>query len=729
MSGCCDHGDSAKKESPKVSPDNLVGTILSKFKVSGMDCADEVAAVERSLAVAGIVKVETNLMAETVTVAHEKSINEDRIKVLIEKAGLKVIEDKRLSFFKEHSKRITLVGLSGLFLGIGLVLDWISLYEKVTLGMFLISIGLSGGIIFPKAFRSIMKIHLDMNVLMTVAVLGAICIKEYSEAASVVFLFSLAELLEAMSVARARNAIREVLKVAPKDALIIDESGKAVTVAVSDLKVGNIVVVRPGDNIPVDGTIVDGISSVNEASLTGESRAVDKKKDDKVLAGTINESGALRVKVEKDFKDTKISQIISMIEDAQKEKAPSQRFVDKFSSIYTPAVLGFALLVATIPPMFFGGDWQSWIYKALVLLVIGCPCALVIATPVSVVSGLTSLARRGILVKGGVYLETLGKLKAMALDKTGTITNGKPEVKEMKLFSNVSESEVIRLAASLESMSSHPLALAMLKYASEKSVSYPHPENFKMITGKGAEGSIDGHMYFVGNHNLAHELGICGPHIEAYLDTVEEKSMSVIVVGHRPHEGCKGEILGIFALGDTIRSGIENVIKDFHSAGVQTVAMLSGDNQKTVNAVARKVGIDYAKGGLLPDDKVWEITDLVNKYKYVGMVGDGVNDAPALANASIGFAMGVVGSDTAIETADVALMKDDLSMLPNAIRHGKQVLSVIRFNIGFAIAIKAVFFVLTFLGMTNLWLAVAADMGASLLVTFNALRLLRIQKS
>lgn len=729
MSGCCDHSDTAKKESSKVSPDKLVGTILSKFKVSGMDCADEVAAVERSLAVAGIVKVETNLMAETVTVAHEKSINEDRIKVLIEKAGLKVIEDKRLSFFKEHSKRITLVGLSGLFLGIGLVLDWMSLYEKVTLGMFLISIGLSGGIIFPKAFRSIMKIHLDMNVLMTVAVLGAICIKEYSEAASVVFLFSLAELLEAMSVARARNAIREVLKVAPKDALIIDESGKTVTVAVSDLKVGNIVVVRPGDNIPVDGTIVDGISSVNEASLTGESRAVDKKKDDKVLAGTINESGALRVKVEKDFKDTKISQIISMIEDAQKEKAPSQRFVDKFSSIYTPAVLGFALLVATIPPMFFSGDWQSWIYKALVLLVIGCPCALVIATPVSVVSGLTSLARRGILVKGGVYLETLGKLKAMALDKTGTITNGKPEVKEMKLFSNVSESEVIRLAASLESMSSHPLALAMLKYASEKSVSYPHPENFKMITGKGAEGSIDGHMYFVGNHNLAHELGICGPHIEAYLDTVEEKSMSVIVVGHRPHEGCKGEILGIFALGDTIRSGIENVIKDFHSAGVQTVAMLSGDNQKTVNAVARKVGIDYAKGGLLPDDKVWEISDLVNKYKYVGMVGDGVNDAPALANASIGFAMGVVGSDTAIETADVALMKDDLSMLPNAIRHGKQVLSVIRFNIGFAIAIKAVFFVLTFLGMTNLWLAVAADMGASLLVTFNALRLLRIQKS
>lgn len=729
MSGCCEHGDAVKKEVPEVSADKLVGAVVSKFKVSGMDCADEVAAVQNALAVTGVIKVDANLMAETVSVSHDKTVSEDRIKTLIEKAGLKVIEDKRLSFFEEQSQRIKLVGLSGVFLGIGLVLDWRDFSGNVTLGLFLLSIVLSGKIIFPKALRSLTKFHLDMNVLMTVAVVGAIFIKEYSEAASVVFLFSLAELLEAMSVARARNAIREVLKVAPKDALILDESGKTISIPVTELKIGNTVIVRPGDNIPIDGSILDGTSSVNEASLTGESRAVEKKSGDKVLAGTINESGVLRVKVEKDFKDTKISQIISMIEDAQKEKAPSQRFVDKFASIYTPAVLILAFFVAIIPPLFFEGDWQSWIYKSLVLLVIGCPCALVIATPVSVVSGLTSLAKRGILVKGGIYLETLGKLKAIALDKTGTITNGKPEVKELKLFSNVPENEVIRLAAGLESMSSHPLALAVLKYAKERNISYPHPEEFKIITGKGAEGVIEGHPYFVGNHNLGHELGICGPEIEAYLDTVENQSMSVIVVGHRPHDNCKGEIIGIFALGDTIRSGIETIIQDFHDVGIQTVAMISGDNQKTVSAVAKKVGIDYAKGGLLPDDKVREIKELVAKYKYVGMVGDGVNDAPALANASIGFAMGVVGSDTAIETADVALMKDDLSMLPKAIKHGKQVLSVIRFNIGFAIAIKVVFFILTFMGMTNLWLAVAADMGASLLVTFNALRLLKIKKA
>lgn len=730
MSNCCDHGDSKEKPKPNLNKTDLTGSVLTKYKVSGMDCADEVAAVQQALNIPGVNNVDANLMTETVTVAHDKEVTSEKVRSLIEKSGLRIVTESPVSFFKEHTNRIILIGLSGLLLGIGLLLEWFKVGEgSITLSLFVISILLSGKIIFPKAFRSLRKFHLDMNVLMTVAVVGAMFIKEYSEAASVVFLFSLAELLEALSVSRARKAIREVLKVAPKDALLLGPDGKSQSIPVTDLKIGDTVIIRPGDSIAVDGVIVDGASSINEASLTGESRAVNKKTGDKVLAGTINESGALKVKVEKGFQDTKISQIITMIEEAQKDKAPSQRFVDKFASIYTPAVLGLALLVAVVPPMFFEGVWLEWIYKSLVLLVIGCPCALVIATPVSVVSGLTSLARRGILVKGGVHLETLGKLKAIALDKTGTITNGKPEVKELQLFSNVSVEKVIEIAASLESMSSHPLALAVLKHAEEKKIGFKHPEDFKIIPGKGAEGTIDGHWYFVGNHTLGHELGVCGPEIERYLDSVENMSMSVIVVGHMPHADCQGEILGIFALGDSIRTGIQDTIKDFHEAGVEFVAMLSGDNQKIVTAVAKKVGIDYAKGGLLPDDKVREIKEMVQKHRFVGMVGDGVNDAPALAHASIGFAMGVVGSDTAIETADVALMKDDLSMLPKAIRHGKQVVNIIRFNIAFAIAIKAVFFVLTFLGMTNLWMAVAADMGASLLVTFNALRLLKIKKN
>ncbi len=724
---CC--GPSKINQEPKspeveVSPDSKV----TSFKVSGMDCADEVAAIQKSFAVPLVKKVDANLMTETVTVYHDEKLSHETMVKLIGKAGLKVVTDSRNGFFKDYSTRIYLIGASGSLLGLGLILDWTqSATELVINSSYAISAVLAGIIIFPKAWRSIKDFHLDMNVLMTVAVLGAFIIKEYSEASSVLFLFSLAELLEALSVSRARKAIREVLKVTPKIALLLDAGGKSQSVDVNVLKVNDLILVRPGDNIPIDGVIVEGTTSINQASLTGESKAVDKIVGDEIYAGTLNESGAVKVKVSKVFSETKISKVISLIETAQSEKAPAQRFVDKFASIYTPAVMLLALLTAIIPPLIFDGNWELWIYKALVLLVIGCPCALVIATPVSVVSGLTSLARKGILVKGGVHLESLGRLQAIALDKTGTITNGTPEVSEFKLFSKNSEEEVIRLTSSLESLSTHPLALAMLRFADSKNIKYDHPGDFKIIAGKGAEGKLDEHMYFVGNHNLAHELGVCGSEIEKYLEEMESKSMSVIVLGHKPHNDCKGEVLAIFALEDKIRTNIDKVIKDFHRVGLKSVSMLSGDNQRTVDAVAKSVGIDYAKGALLPEDKVQEIKKLVSTYKFVGMVGDGVNDAPAMATATIGIAMGVVGSDTAIETADVALMNDNLSMLPKAIEHGKKVLNVIRFNIGFAIAIKAVFFILAFLGMTNLWLAVAADMGASLFVTFNALRMLRVK--
>lgn len=705
------------------------GSTKNSFKVSGMDCADEVSAIDHAFRLEGILKVEANIMNESVTVYHTDSFSRDNIKQLIQKAGVRVVEDVSTSFVESNSTRMYLVGSSGLTLGAGLLLDWIDLpYNWLVLSFYFVSIALGGSLICPKAWRSALKFNLDMNILMSVAVVGAVFIKEYSEAASVVFLFSLAELLEALSVDRARKAIKEVLKVSSKDATILVDNSLQ-DVPIDTLVIGNIVLVRPGENIPVDGEIIEGDSNVNQASLTGESKAIPKKKGDSVWAGTLNESGVLKVRSETDFKDTKISRVISMVEEAQAQKAPSQKFVDKFASIYSPAVLLLALLVAVIPPMLFDGDWNDWIYKALVLLVIGCPCALVIATPVSVVSGLTSLAKRGVVVKGGVYLETLGKLRAIALDKTGTITEGMPKVVEVKNFSQRSDEEILILTASLESMSTHPLAKAILNYASEKTLNYPHPSEYKNVSGRGAEGMIDGHIYFVGNHAMAHEFGICTPEIEAYLESVESKAMSIIVIGHRPHEGCIGEILAVFAIGDKIRSNIHEAIKSFHAAGVESVVMLSGDNQMTVDSVAKQVGIDYAKGGLLPDQKVEEVKQLVAKYKYVGMVGDGVNDAPALAHASIGIAMGVAGSDTAIETADIALMKDDIFELPKAIKHGRKVLNIIRFNIFFAIAIKAVFFVLAFLGYSNLWMAVAADMGASLFVTFNALRLLNVDKS
>lgn len=724
---CC--SPNPKTEEPQELSNSFKEGVKTSFKVKGMDCSDEVSAIKNAFHFDGILGVEANIMTETVTVTHQGTVSPEKILQTIEKAGVKVVQNTDSTFFEINSTRIFLISFSGLILGVTLILDWMKLASpNLTNIFYLISIIFAGIIIFPKALRALQKKSLDMNVLMTVAVIGAIIIKEFSEAASVVFLFALAELLEAMSVARARRAIKDILSVSSKEATVVEEN-KLKDVPIESLKMGDIVLVRPGENIPIDGTVSEGRSSVNQASLTGESRPVSKDVGDSVWAGTTNETGVLKIKAEKEYKDTKIAKVISLVEEAQTEKAPSQRFVDKFASIYTPSILVLAFLVAIVPPALFQGNWEDWFYKALVFLVIGCPCALVIATPVSVVSGLTSLARRGVLVKGGVHLESLGKLQAIALDKTGTITEGTPRVSEVKSFSKLSESEILRITASLESMSTHPLAKAVLHYTESKEIEYPHPSDYRIVPGKGAEGLIDGHWYFVGNHVMAHEFGICTPEIEAYLDTVESKAMSVIVLGHRPHQDCAGEIFAIFAVGDKIRENIPLSIDRLHKVGVKLVAMLSGDNQKTVNAVATQVGIDYAKGALLPDQKVEEIKGLVNKYHFVGMVGDGVNDAPALAHASVGIAMGVAGSDTAIETADVALMKDDILELPKAILHGKKVLNVIRFNIAFAIAIKAVFFILAFFGLTNLWLAVAADMGASLIVTFNALRLLKIDDS
>lgn len=720
---CC----GPKETTPKNNSIAPEGSVETTFKVKGMDCADEIAAIERSLKHSSIFKIDANLMNELVTIYHDSSVSNNTLKTLVEKAGVKIVSEENVSFLGGHGPRIGLIATAGIILAVAMLAEWRELLSQnalITLNV--ISILLAGSLVFPKAFRSLKSFSLDMNVLMSIAVIGAFVIKEYSEAATVVFLFSLAELLEALSVARARKAIREVLKVTPKTALVLGTNGQQTSTDVTLIKVGETILVRPGESIPMDGVIVDGESSVNQAALTGESVPVEKKKNDKVLAGTLNELGVLKIKVESAFQNSKISKIISLIENAQNQKAPAQRFVDKFAKIYTPTILVFAILIAIVMPFVLNQSFDLWVYRALVLLVIGCPCALVIATPVSVVSGLTSLAKRGVLVKGGVYLEALGKIKALALDKTGTITIGHPVVKDLKNFSALSESEVIHLTASLESVSTHPLAKAVMTYASEKNVKTSDVTNYKLLTGRGAQGSVNGHEYFIGNHALAHELGACTPELEKYLEALESQSLSVIVLGHKAHNNCPPETLAVFSVGDLLRDGVKDAIAQLHHAGVEKVVMLSGDNQKTVEAVSKMVGIDEALGNLLPDDKVEQVKKLVASYKVVGMVGDGVNDAPALAHASVGIAMGVAGTDTAIETADIALMKDDLHELPKAIFHGKKVLNVIRFNIGFALAIKVVFLILALMGYSSLWLAVAADMGASLFVTFNALRLLKI---
>ncbi len=622
--------------------------------------------------------------------------------------------------------RNALVITSGALLTAGLLLQWFQTEPPwLTTVCFAVATLAGGLLIAPAAFGALRKLRLDMNVLMTVAVTGAWLVGESAEGAAVVFLFALSELLESWSVGRARRAIASLLKLAPQTALVRGPDGTSKEVSVAEVAVGTEISVRSGSSVPLDGEVTAGDSAVNQAPITGESVPVEKKPGDPVYAGTINGEGSLTVRVTKAASDSTLARIIKLVEEAEEQKAPTQRFVDKFAVIYTPTVFVTALLVALLPPLLMSGAWSEWTYRALVLLVIACPCALVIATPVSIVSGLTALARRGVLIKGGAYLEAVGKLRALAVDKTGTITQGEPQVSGVIPIDDMSEEEVLRRAAAIDAHSEHPLAKAVVAAAQAKGISWNESTQYQSVTGRGATAIIDGHPHFIGNHKMAHELGVCSPEIEARLTEIESKGQSLAILGHTPHEDCEGKILGILSIGDTMRPEVSNALTLLHESGIKTVVMLSGDNQRTVDAIARQAGIDEAHGDLMPEQKIEHIRRLMAEYKYVGMIGDGVNDAPALAIASVGIAMGAIGSDTAIETADMALMKDDLTRVAEAVMLGRRTLRIIQFNVAFALLIKAVFLILAFTGHANLWLAVLADTGATLLVILNALRLLR----
>ena len=722
----CGCGPAATASHTIPPSDSLHSGESSVFRVLGMDCGDEIAAIQKALAHPKVFGVNASLLASTVTVVHDPSLRVEELRKMIECAGVRVAAADRQAGPTVDRRRVALVAASGIFAAVGFVLE--AFFQLPGVAIFVDALAvLSGGmLVFPKALRAARQFQLDMNVLMSVAVAGAFGIGDHSEAATVVFLFSLSELLESFSVARARKAIREVMDLAPKMATQILPGGALSSISVQSVQVGDLLLVKAGESIPSDGVVEEGASLVNQAPLTGESVPVAKEPGATVFSGTVNETGVLKVRVSAAFENSKVSRVVRMIEDAQKQKAPSERFVDTFARYYTPAVFLAALLTFLVPPLALGGAWNDWLYRSLVLLVVACPCALVLSTPVSIVSGLTAMARRGVLVKGGAFLEALGQVKAIALDKTGTITEGKPRVLAVEPINGYGEQEILRAAASIEQLSSHPLAEAVVRYAKERGVTLMSATQFKNQVGRGAEATIEGHEYFLGNHRFAHELGVCTPPLEARLAEMENQAFSVIVVGHRPHAGCKGEVLGVLALGDPIREEAAAAVQSLREAGIGRLIMLRGDNQKTASAIAAKVGLDEAKGDLLPEDKVREIRNLVGQYKKVAMIGDGINDAPALAQATVGIAMGAAGTDTALETADVALMRDDLGQVAVTIRQGRRALSVIRFNIGLALAVKAVFLVLAFSGYSNLWLAVAADTGTSLLVIANALRLLRV---
>jgi Cd2+/Zn2+-exporting ATPase len=577
------------------------------------------------------------------------------------------------------------------------------------------AIALSGLAVFRKGLAALVRGQLNINALMSVAITGAFLIGQWPEAAMVMALFSLAELIEARSVERARHAIAGLLALSPPQVQIKQADGAWLAVDAKAVPVGSTARVRPGERFALDGRVTSGHGAVDQSPVTGESIPVDKGPGDDVFAGTINQGGSLEFEVTKPAADTVLARIIHAVEAAQGQRAPTQRFVDRFAAVYTPAVFVLALGVALGTPLLLGWPWLTAVYKALVLLVIACPCALVISTPVTVVSGLAAAARRGILIKGGVYLEEARRLQVIALDKTGTLTEGKPKLVAQRVLSTaLSEDHVLHVAQSLASRSDHPVSKAIAAGLANDGLSV---DGFGAELGRGVHGVVDGQAYVLGNHRWIHERGQCSDELEALMQAQEAQGRTLSLLASRD------EVLAFFAVADTTKETSQQAIASLKALNVRSV-MLTGDNASTARAIAQAVGIDDVRADLLPQDKQKVVAEL-GAMQAVGMVGDGVNDSPSLAASAVGFSMGAAGTDIAKEAADVLIMDDDLRKVPETIRLSQRTYAVLWQNISLALGIKLVFFVLAVFGSATMWMAVFADMGASLLVIFNGLRLLK----
>lgn len=697
----------------------------TRLIVNNMCCAEEVDTVERMVQeLPGVQEVRANVLKRTVVVTHDPSMTtSDGLIRALTQVGMEASREQG-GISRLRSSHLILTVLSGTGLAVGSTFHWVHGSDVIEKGIFAMAIVAGGWFIAPKAWSAVKRFSPDMNLLMSIATLGAVGIGAWDEAATVIFLFSLAELLESFSLSRARGAIQKLMTLAPETAWV-KRGNKFLELPVSEVVIGDTILIKPGGRIPLDGTVEKGESSVDQSPITGESIPISKAIGDLVFAGSINGEGSLEVHVTKPFTDTTLAKIIHLVEEAQSQRAPAQRFVDRFAARYTPIVLALAVGVTVIPPVFLGQPWVVWFYRALVMLVIACPCALVISTPVSIVSGLTAAARKGVLIKGGAYLESLGKLNVLCLDKTGTVTQGRPKVIAVLPLHLTQSETLLRIASALEAQSEHPVARAILEHARQNGVSYPAAESFRSVTGKGVIGKVEGRGYFLGNHKLIEEMARCTPEIEKTLTKIEEQGLTAVAIGSCHDHSNQGDVLGIISIGDAIRPEARDAFQRLKEHGIQRLVLLTGDNQVTAERIARKVGIPEVYSQLLPQEKVEQVKRLMQDGSRVGMIGDGINDAPALATADVGIAMGAAGTDVALETADVALMADDLSKLPEAIALGRFAERVIRQNIAFAIGEKVLFLGLAAAGIAALWMAIAADMGASLLVIFNGLRLLK----
>jgi Cd2+/Zn2+-exporting ATPase len=694
----------------------------SVFKIEGMDCHEEVTLLERRLKrLSGLEALDADVMGRTLRVKYDAArLTTSHIAEAVAQTGMRAWLEHEEPRPADHSAAVRqrLVWGSGLSLAAGLALLAAGVRSDVAWVPFAASIALGAVPTARRALASVRARVLDINVLMLVAVAGAIALGEWSEGASVVFLFALAQLLETRAMDRARGAIRALMDLAPAEA-IVRRGHDEVRVAIDDVGVGDVIVVRPGEKIPLDGRVIAGGSHVNQAPVTGESLPVEKAPGAEVFGGTINGRGALEVEVTRLRRDSTLARIIHLVERAQAQRAPSQTFVDRFARVYTPVVLVLAALIAFVPPLVFGGAWSDWIYRSLVLLVISCPCALVISTPVSIVSALAAAARKGVLIKGGARLERLAGVTCVAFDKTGTLTKGRLRVLDVVPVDGAPPAEILRLAASLEARSEHPIGRAILDRAGEEGIAVARTEGFQALPGRGAEGQVASTAVVVGSHRLFEERGLCSPRIESALDRLAERGCSTVMVS------AAGRTVGLIGVADETREAARGAIEMLRAQGIEHVGLLTGDHEPAARALASSLGIDDYRADLLPEDKVTAVQELRAKYGALAMVGDGVNDAPALAAADVGIAMGVAGTDAALETADVALMADELLKIPYALRLSRATARNIRANIGFSLALKGAFLIMAVAGTATLWMAVVADMGASLVVIGNALRLLK----
>ena len=589
----------------------------------------------------------------------------------------------------------------------------------LTASLFIAAIIIGGYALFIEGIKDLIKFDFSMATLMTIAIIGAALIGDFAEGAIVVILFAISETLERYAADRARQSISSLVKVAPKVATI-RRNDLEQTIAVQDIQINDVMLIKPGQKIAMDGIVIKGESTVNQAAITGEALPVDKQLSDEVFAGTLNEAGYLEVQVTKRAADTTLAKIIQLVEAAQGERAPAQAFVDKFAKIYTPFIILLATLIVILPPLFFGGDWQRWFYQGLSVLVVGCPCSLVISTPVSIVSAIGNAARHGVLVKGGIYLEEMGKLQAIAFDKTGTLTEGKPTVTDFVVLDDQFEAtDLLQKISALEIYSQHPLASAIVALSQKRGIDATpiSIENFKSLTGRGVQGDIYGITYLIGSPTLF----VSDSKIDTIKQDFHRKSKTVI------YFGTSDQVLAVIGLQDAVRQTSRQTIQALQTLGVKETVMLTGDNQATADQIGREVGVSAVKANLMPADKLKEIQALQATFGRVAMIGDGVNDAPALAMANVGIAMGVAGTDTALETADITLMGDDLARLPVIVRLSRSTLRTIKQNITFSLALKVIALLLVIPGWLTLWIAILADMGATILVTLNGIRLMRVK--